>query len=1020
MSAEIVELIIQAKDLASEAIIKLQAAMDTLPQKEEAVNAKLNQVRTQANEFVARLTNDRVKLSEMERDKSLATLEDYHKRGLISAEQYATGVKAANAKAIASAAEPSLLENIKSNWIALTATIIAAWQGVSKALEYIDIGAKALQAEASFSSVTTAMDIDGAKLLAKMKEVSIGMIDESALMHRAVAALQQGLNPDQIVSLLEVARVQARESGKDMIEVFDGITQAAATQMTKGLKNYQLVIDQAKAYEDYANKIGVAKDMLNEQQQSQAIANAVIEEGARHMKTFKIETVDAAEKLQQHKTAINEVKESIGKGLIQALGLAVEHIGSLGAALAAVAIVNAPAVFAAIATAFRALSLAVTSTPLGAVATAVALTAIAAWELGTALGKVIWGINDIEKRTAKLTSELNKNTTELSVRLAALGFTGKDAWEKYEIALKAGLIVTDQATGKTSNLVEKLKQSITLMQAQIQSLQATQQYYVELVKKDYETGKITMEQYLEFIKNSQKKVTDAQIAEAQKRIEETQKENQMKMISEDEMKSKIEIINEQITQLKLKGINDYQNAYDQVNKQNIDKEKNKFEAWKALEDLKLEAIKRGLALKDVMDEEALKKGEIRQSEALERKLQRLKDSYDKEISLADEAIKKIQAENDAKIATSEEEARADVLRFEKAVAEKEKLQGELKVNIIKSESEITQVREDEDQKAIEAKKKYYEEMEALDKEDTAKFIKELHERTEQLNLAIDIINERRQSLEDAVSGMMTESWGDVKKYFGDWEDAVKTSVDDVQYQIDQFMDDTAMKGNETFWSAQLFGRRLIEMTGTTIYEWAQRVTDYINYIKSLVQSLDDYITSLRMQLAQLRGDREAELEMWYAEEQQKIEDQYKDLKNTQAYYEALAVLLEIYKEKKKKILEDMAADEEATNGETSSSGASGGGLSGGSGGGVVAPTSAWQNITDDITKGMQGSNAQMNAMFAGGMDGLIKDMTVTKDVTIKAELDVTSADDTEYINRLFENKLWPLFSRKLELIGVKL
>ena len=104
------------------------------------------------------------------------------------------------------------------------------------------------------------------------------MIDEADLMQRAVKALQQGLNPDQIVSLLEVARSSARIAGIDVAAAFDRITEAAANQQVRSLKSLGIIIDQNKAFEDYANKIGIAKDALNEQQQSQALANAAIEE----------------------------------------------------------------------------------------------------------------------------------------------------------------------------------------------------------------------------------------------------------------------------------------------------------------------------------------------------------------------------------------------------------------------------------------------------------------------------------------------------------------------------------------------------------------------------------------------------------------------------------------------------------------------------------------------------------------------------------------------------------------------
>ena len=152
----------------------------------------------------------------------------------------------------------------------------------------------------------------------------------------------------------------------------------------------------------------------------------------------------------------------------------------------------------------------------------------------------------------------------------------------------------------------------------------------------------------------------------------------------------------------------------------------------------------------------------------------------------------------------------------------------------------------------------------------------------------------------------------------------------MQTEIDQFMRHTTWASYDTFWNTTLYGRRMVDMVGTSIYEWSSRVADYINYIKSLVQSLDDYITSLRLQLAQLRRPR-GKAQMWYAQEKAKIDEQYKDLKDTQEYYDALALLLEVYKEKKKKILEEMKQDEE----DAAASSESGGGVSasGGSSGG---------------------------------------------------------------------------------------
>ena len=131
---EVIQLILQAKDLATEALARFKASAGQLPEQERAINAKLNQLRTEANEFNAKLTNDRIALAAIEKEKNLRTLLDYYKQGLISAEQYSSGVKAANEKAMAAAAEPSFFARIKENWLALSAAIVGVWALINKAL----------------------------------------------------------------------------------------------------------------------------------------------------------------------------------------------------------------------------------------------------------------------------------------------------------------------------------------------------------------------------------------------------------------------------------------------------------------------------------------------------------------------------------------------------------------------------------------------------------------------------------------------------------------------------------------------------------------------------------------------------------------------------------------------------------------------------------------------------------------------------------------------------------------------
>lgn len=313
---EKVELIIQAKDLASQAIKALTQAMDQVPQKQADVNAKLKALQTEANQFVAKLTNDRISLAKLEKEEKLRQLYSYYKQGLISTQQYHDSFKAINKKMQESATEASFFDKLKKNWLAVTGAIIAAWALVTKAIDYAKLGAAALQAEASFRQVAHAYGENADILIAKMKKVSAGIIDDSALMQRVVKGLQQGLSGDQIVKILEISRTAARNAGEDIKTAFDGITNAIANQQTRALKNYGIVIDQSKAYERYAEKIGLTVDQLTEYDRTQALFNAVVAEGKRQAEAFGEVVEDVSEKLQRFSSRVDETKETIGKSTL--------------------------------------------------------------------------------------------------------------------------------------------------------------------------------------------------------------------------------------------------------------------------------------------------------------------------------------------------------------------------------------------------------------------------------------------------------------------------------------------------------------------------------------------------------------------------------------------------------------------------------------------------------------------------------------------------------------------------------
>lgn len=610
---------------------------------------------------------------------------------------------------------------------------------------------------------------------------------------------------------------------------------------------------------------------------------------------------------------------------------------------------------------------------------------------------------------------------------------------------------------------EEIQKTIPTYKEWLKTIQQGTQEYIDLRKKELETLKanvdyekallaqqlanktIPLEQYLEKVKALNKQELDEKVKLLDQEIALYQKAGASKYQKVFELEQEK---NKLILQYKTEEVKQEQEAAEKVKKIQEDG----YAAWKSTQDLRIQMLKSNMDLQVSMNEEAVRAGAMRESDAMKEKLEMLRVIYREQITLATEAADQIAAKTGPLTEKDRQE-------YERSVADKKRLQLELEQTIIESEGKISDARIQEEREAAKfiaeitkdqaelqyqqqeenlekleryyqqgliSAEQYYDALSELDKTYQTKFQLEVAERSEQLNRAMEIVQERRQRLQESINSMMTESWEDVKKYFGDWKDAVKTTVEDVQYQIDQFMDDTTMKGYETFWNAQLFGRRLIEMTGTTIYEWSQRVTDYINYIKSLVQSLEQYIMSLRLQLAQLRGDRMTELEMWYAQEKKKIEEQYKDLQDTQEYYDALALLLEIYAEKKKKILAEIAADEEEYNEKSESGGdsASTGGGGGGTGGGVpqeIIIPSWLKELPAELASQMQDAASALTASLMSeiGINGpdIPSEISVKKELNSYLKLELPSIDK-DNMRRVFEDTIWPLFKEKYRLMGL--
>lgn len=199
------------------------------------------------------------------------------------------------------------LDALKASWLELSAAAYAAYQTLSKAMEFVSLGAKAQQAEESFRRVAESYHINAEKMIADLRRLSGETIDDSELMQKAIKSLTQGLEEGQIKRLMEIARVEARRTGEDVGATFELLNDAIANQLPKSLRQMGLITKEQMGLINKAMAAGIDDvklfDLIS--------ANAALHQAA----LGEVHT-NNAEKLQRLHTIWEQTKESIGVGLL--------------------------------------------------------------------------------------------------------------------------------------------------------------------------------------------------------------------------------------------------------------------------------------------------------------------------------------------------------------------------------------------------------------------------------------------------------------------------------------------------------------------------------------------------------------------------------------------------------------------------------------------------------------------------------------------------------------------------------
>lgn len=178
--------------------------------------------------------------------------------------------------------------------------------GIGGALEAIQMGLQAEQAEESFKRVSEAAGANANEIIAAMRRATAGTVDESDMMQKAVKAITLDIPPEKLEALAETARATARITGGIVGETFERITDAIATNMPRSLKQMGLVTKEQMSLFNKAMAEGV---------EGVSLLELVLENSQKQMGMLGEVTDNNAEAWQRLKAEIKDFVEGTGSTL---------------------------------------------------------------------------------------------------------------------------------------------------------------------------------------------------------------------------------------------------------------------------------------------------------------------------------------------------------------------------------------------------------------------------------------------------------------------------------------------------------------------------------------------------------------------------------------------------------------------------------------------------------------------------------------------------------------------------------
>lgn len=209
------------------------------------------------------------------------------------------------------------LKDFGSNLLALNPVVTALGAGIAavgvitkQALAGEEI--KAINEQ--FKLLATQAGASADALRSSLESVAAGTVDtEDLLQSTNKFIVEFNGNTERLPQVLDLARRATSLFGGEVTDNYERIGEAIASGNTRSLRQIGIIVDQQKAFDDFAKTIGVTADQLNEAGRKQAVLDAVLAKGNETFQNVNPNVRELSTSFERLKVQIGEIGDVVAQ-----------------------------------------------------------------------------------------------------------------------------------------------------------------------------------------------------------------------------------------------------------------------------------------------------------------------------------------------------------------------------------------------------------------------------------------------------------------------------------------------------------------------------------------------------------------------------------------------------------------------------------------------------------------------------------------------------------------------------------